>query len=439
MKFLALWIWLLPVSLLGQRGAALLESGPMVGYAEMREVALWVQLKGPGKAQVRYREIGDKDWLKTTVQEAEAQKGYTVHLTADQVLPGKTYEAELILNGKVVDLEYPFTFQSRPLWKYGEAAPDLAFLAGSCAYQNDPPYDRPGNHYGGGYQIFEHMAKEEVDFMLWLGDNVYLREADWNTRTGIQYRYTRSRKLKELQPLLSKMSHYATWDDHDFGPNNSDRSFVHKDLTLQAFKDFWANPSYGSPDHPGGIYSQFSWSDCDFFLLDNRYFRSPNGCESCPSAHWGDEQLNWVIDALAGSRATFKFVMTGSMVLSTLDKFENTIHTHPEERKRLLDAIVSEEIEGVIFLTGDRHHTELSRLDAENGVVIYDLTVSPLTSGAYDPGAEDNDYLVEGTTVGERNFAVVQVTGESDSRQVKVQIKDKDGHLRWEHNISAPK
>jgi alkaline phosphatase D len=103
------------------------------------------------------------------------------------------------------------------------------------------------------------MARENADLMVWLGDNMYLTESDANTRTGIHYRYTKSRSHAALQPLLAQLSHYAIWDDHDYGPNDADRSFVHKDLTLAAFQDFWANPSYGI-DGLGGITSMFSCS-----------------------------------------------------------------------------------------------------------------------------------------------------------------------------------
>ena len=101
-----------------------------------------------------------------------------------------------------------------------DATPDFRFVIGSCAYINDPPYDRPGEPYGGEYEIFEQIAAQRPDFMIWLGDNVYLREPDWNSEAGILYRYTHTRSLPQLQKLLRICPHYAIWDDHDFGPND---------------------------------------------------------------------------------------------------------------------------------------------------------------------------------------------------------------------------
>ena len=60
---------------------------------------------------------------------------------------------------------------------------------GLCVYVNEAPYDRAGPEYGGDYGIFASIDAQRPDFMLWMGDNVYLRPADWNTRTGIYHRY----------------------------------------------------------------------------------------------------------------------------------------------------------------------------------------------------------------------------------------------------------
>ena len=51
--------------------------------------------------------------------------------------------------------------------------------------------------------------------MLWLGDNVYLRE-DFHGQQSIYDRYTHT-STPEMANLLSSASNYAIWDDHDYG------------------------------------------------------------------------------------------------------------------------------------------------------------------------------------------------------------------------------
>ncbi len=416
---------------------ALLQSGPMVGYSEMREVLLWVQTKQSAKVQIAYWEPTQPNQkMMTDAVATQKQTAFTAKLIADQVQPGKRYNYQLLLNDKPVELGYPATFQSQPLWQWRTDAPDFKIALGSCAYVNEPPYDRPGNPYGGDYQVFTSIYQMQPDIMLWLGDNVYLREADWYTRTGILHRYTHSRSLPELQPLLASTHHYAIWDDHDFGPDNSDRSFLHKDKTFEAFQLFWGNPSYGINSKPG-ITSFFQFNDIDFFLLDNRYHRSPDLRITGESELLGEEQLEWLIDGLVNSKAPFKMIAIGGQVLSTAAVHENYIHFYAEERDYLLKRIEEENIKNVIFLTGDRHHTELSQLVNNKGNTIFDLTVSPLTSGTSTNVETTNLLRVEGTLVQQRNFGWLEFSGKHSERILTMRIFDANGKELWNRSIRS--
>jgi alkaline phosphatase D len=291
--------------------------------------------------------------------------------------------------------------------------------------------------YGGEYKIFRSINDKSPDAMIWLGDNTYLREVDWFTMTGIQHRYTHSRSIEALQPLLAKTHHYAIWDDHDFGPNDSDRSFIHKDKTLQTFEDFWGNPSFGLPGQEG-ITTFFQYHDIDFFLLDNRYFRSPNHRKTGEPTILGEAQLEWLIDALAASRAPFKMICIGGQVLNTAAAYENYANHHWKEREYLLQQIEAEGIKNVIFLTGDRHHTELSQYTNASGNTIYDLTTSPLTSGFGGPRDEEvNAHRVEGTLVRQRNFGLLEFSGPRTERQLKMAVYDNEGQELWSKIIQS--
>ena len=414
------------------------KSGPMVGYSEMREVMLWVQTTAPATVQFRYweRDVANAPKLLTAPVQTSQSDAFTAHCLADAVMPGKKYEAELLLDGSPAKLSYPVYFQSQVLWQFRTDPPTVRFAVGSCNYANEPEFDRPGKPYGGDQSIFTSIAAQKPDFMVWLGDNTYLREADWNTRTGILHRYTHTRMQPELQPLLSQAHHYAIWDDHDFGPNDSESGFIHKDLTLEAFKLFWANNGYGLNGNPSTI-GRFQWADCEFFLLDNRFFRSGWAQTLEPRSMLGEEQLKWLIHGLKGSTYPFKFVCIGGMVLSTAQLYENYINTFPAERQFILDAIQRERIEGVVFLTGDRHHTELSKWHPDGGVPVYDLTVSPLTSGAYPGDGDKNQWLVKGTEVGEANFAVLEIEGPRKQRVMKITVSNTTGGKLWTEEIKA--
>lgn len=428
---------LLLVALPLQAQPSLLQSGPMVGFGDMREVLLWVQTTREATVKFRYFEEGAPATARETAEvQTQKQTAYTAKLYADQVQPGRRYTYELFINGRKVERPYPLRFQTQTLWQWRTDPPPFKMVIGSCFYVNETEYDRPGQPYGGEFQILDHIYRQQPDLMLWLGDNVYLREVDWNTRTGIMQRYTHTRSLPELQPLLGSIHHYAIWDDHDFGPNNSDRSFGMKPVTLEAFRLFWGNPYFGIDGQPG-ITSSFEWADMHFFLLDNRYHRSPNDRVSGERALLGDAQLQWLIDALVASQAPFKFVVIGGQVLNPVLGYESYA-TYGAERERLLSALQQENIPGVIFLSGDRHRSEISKLERRGTYPLYDITISPLTAGTYPASRNDNNALrLPETTVNERNFAVFEFSGPRREREVRITCINSNGERKWTFNIKA--
>ena len=415
----------------------LINSGPMVGYSTMQEVLLWVQTEETANVHFEYYEINNpKVKFSTDKIETEKKNGYVAKLIADQVIPGKKYKYEVYINNYKIERNYAMEFQTQELWKWRTDPPDVKFVIGSCSYINEPKFDRPGKPYGSNFEIFNSINKKKPDFMLWLGDNTYLREPDWNSRTGFIKRYSHTRAFPELQPLLASTHHYATWDDHDYGPNNSDGSFWLKETASEIFKLFWGNPNYNVTGK-GGITGFFQWSDLDFFLLDNRYHRTANNNLTGNRQMLGKDQIDWLINALSFSQASFKFVAVGGQVISNGAVYENYA-TYPDERKYLLDKIREAKIEGVIFLDGDRHHTILSKMqETKNVYPLYDLTCSSLTAGVNNDNEPYNSFKLEETFVNVNNFGMLNVTGPTNDRELTIQIFDKDGKELWIKSIKA--
>ena len=415
----------------------LINSGPMVGYSTMQEVLLWVQTEERANVHFEYYEINNpKVKFSTDKIETEKKNGYVAKLIADQVIPGKKYKYEVYINNYKIERNYVMEIQTQELWKWRTDPPDVKFVIGSCSYINEPKFDRPGKPYGSNFEIFNSINKKKPDFMLWLGDNTYLREPDWNSRTGFIKRYSHTRAFPELQPLLASTHHYATWDDHDYGPNNSDGSFWLKETASEIFKLFWGNPNYNVTGK-GGITGFFQWSDLDFFLLDNRYHRTANNNLTGNRQMLGKDQIDWLINALSFSQASFKFVAVGGQVISNGAVYENYA-TYPDERKYLLDKIREAKIEGVIFLDGDRHHTILSKMqETKNVYPLYDLTCSSLTAGVNNDNEPYNSFKLEETFVNVNNFGMLNVTGPTNDRELTIQIFDKDGKELWIKSIKA--
>lgn len=419
-----------------------LRSGPMLGPAEIADTTIWLQTRAPRRAQIRFWEQGRPETARLSEEVATTAAGdHIARFRLSGLRFGTRYEYEVYLDGVRVPHPGPLGFQSQAMWRWRTDPPAFRAAIGSCAYVNDPPYDRPPRQageppYGGGYGIFGAIAAQKPDFMLWLGDNIYYREADWLSEAAMRYRWAHDRSLPELQPLLGSVHHYAIWDDHDFGSNDSDRSFRQRDTALRVFQDYWMNPSYGTAGTPG-VFSRFEWADVEFFLLDDRYHRSPNDMPPGPDKRmFGREQLQWLKEALASSQATFKIVAGGNQMLNPLVLYEG-FGAFAGEQRELLDFLREAKIEGVLFLSGDRHHTELIRREEPGLYPLYDFTSSPLTSGAGGSDREaDNPARVPGTWVrNTRNFGLLEVAGKRGERVLTLRTLDAQGKELWRHEI----
>jgi alkaline phosphatase D len=309
---------------------------------------------------------------------------------------------------------------------------------------NDPPFDRPGVPYGSGFEVFKTLAAQKPDAMIWLGDNVYYREADWVTESGMRYRYAHTRALAEMQPLLASSHNYAIWDDHDYGPNDSDRTYRGRKTALEIFKDYWANQSYGTIETPG-VFFRFEWGDVEFFMLDDRFHRTPNNMPVLYEREmFGKAQMRWLKESLVNSRSPFKIIVGGNQMINPMTFFES-FGNYPEEQQELFRFIRDARIEGVLFLSGDRHHTELLKLTVPGIYPLYEFTSSPLTSGTGRVQAEENNPArVPNTWVtGVKNFGLIEYSLVKDENKkivdkvLTLRTIDLTGKEWWKHEIKA--
>lgn len=445
MRVLLLWmLLLLNTALLAQRDRYIV-SGPMVGHTELRSAKIWVEFKPEVRnVMVLYREKGTRTEKEVAFVYPGQNPYFNIaYYELNDLKPGTTYTYDLVSEDRQIIATGDITTQT--LWQWRGPAPDFSFITGSCAYFNEPPYDRPGRPYGGDSSIFQTMAKEKSAFMLWLGDNWYTREVDYYSEWGLHKRASRDRSMPVLQDLWKAMPHYAIWDDHDYGWNDGDMSYPFKKQSREVFKSFWLNPSYGNNGE--GIYSKFTWNDVDVFLLDDRSYRSNddmadsvNGKPNPEKQMFGKEQITWLKNALLQSKTNanirFRIIATGSQVLNPASPYD-CFRRFPAEYNEFIQFLTDNKINGVVFLTGDRHHSEIIKLNRPGSYPLYDITASPLTSGTHSFGGpeKDNPYRVVGVDK-LQNYARISFSGTGINRTLKVEFLGLKGDLINQWSVS---
>lgn len=430
---------LLALSLLGLGAAqaAELAMGPMVGDTDSQQSLIWLKTTGPAQVQIRYWPKGQPDLAQTSAAVTTSDQNWnTAKVPLTGLQPGWEYRYEVLVDQQPAVHKESFGFHTMPLFQ-GPDLPDVKILIGSCYYLDDPLLQMINFSYGSGMQIFENMVKYPSDMMFWLGDNVYFAPFDLSSLYNMNRRYEYHRRPPFLAPLFASMPHYATWDDHDFGPNNANTLFWRKEDSLNIFKAYWANPRFGLLSTPGVFFAK-NWGDIDFFVLDDRYHRDPNDFEDRQARNYlGKPQLDWLKTQLLASKATFKLIMVGSPVLN--QSYNESFMQAEGEYNALLKFLDEQRINGVLFITGDRHHTDLRKLQRKGAYPLYDFTNSPLTSTPTRilSKAEANDPLrVPGTLVMKHNFGRLLISGPAGARKLVMETRAEDGKLLWAYTIS---
>lgn len=283
---------------------------------------------------------------------------------------------------------------------------------GSCANEEMPQ------------PIWDAVLAYKPDVFVFAGDNVY-GDHGRKGMDGLRDAYAAARRIAGYEAVRRTVpTVLATWDDHDYGPNDGGAEFADKAASQALFADFWELP----PDDPrrarAGLYHAVVQGPpgmrVQTILLDTRSFRSalkPTDERNAQGKErylpdpdpaktmLGDAQWRWLEERLR-EPAELRLLVSSIQVVADGHGWERWGNL-PAERKRLYDLIAATRANGVVFLSGDRHVGALYR---ETDGVPYPLTeiTSSGINMVYPAAVEDGPNRL-GALYGLENFGTVDV------------------------------
>lgn len=297
--------------------------------------------------------------------------------------------------------------------------------------------------------VWDGVAKARPDLFLFLGDAVYGGDSDATLRAA----WTAFRLYPRLSRLRRTVPFLATWDDGELARNDCGADAPLRPAARRYFLDAFGEPA-GSPrrSRPGVWDSRLIGPPgrrVHVILLDTRSARGPLRPKSSeglpgryepdpgPSARLlGEEQWTWLAEELRRP-AELRLLCSSIQLLADGHGFESW-GLLPAERERLFALLRETAAAGVVVLSGDRHHGELSVGDAGLGYPLHDLTASGLNCARERPAGEPNR-LREGPLVGKDHFGLVEVDWSRPDPLVSLQLRDVAGTalLRREVRLSG--
>ena len=318
------------------------------------------------------------------------------------------------------------------------AVTTIAF--GSCGNQDDPQ------------PVLGLAAAVKPDAFIFLGDNIY---GDTDNMDTLRNKYQRLGAKQEYQQLVAASKIFAIWDDHDFGRNDAGKYYPYKKESKEIFLEFFKEPAASDRRKHEGIYHTEYLQQGDkiiqLILLDVRTFRNNvltyDSTAKLPRSHYfyqpdykphtstdstllGEEQWKWLSKELKKT-ADLRLICSGSQFSIEFNGYEAWAN-FPHEQQRMLELIKTTKANAVLFLTGDVHYAEISKLQVPGLYPIYDVTSSGITSTWDFPTQNKN--RIEGPVM-DNHFGLLTIEWKKDP-VIKMEIIDKYKNQRIEYTIN---
>lgn len=357
----------------------------IIGHVTTTSARIWLRGdKSSGAARLRYRAAGSHPWQTTSAIPLLEHHGYVAVEELTKLAPGTRYECELSFHKGHRSSQGSFTT--------APAEPrEICFLLGSCnltrlpfgVKKADPAWERVGRI----------ATAQAADFMIQCGDQIYADIPSMPLLPDLGFyrkQYQAAWEKPATANVLANLPQYMIMDDHEiFDGFANDERFVGqpsarvRDVALAAYREYQHshNPqSYPAP----ALYYSFGFGGAEFFVLDVRTERYRHHGAQMISSMQMDRLKSWLLRH-AGKP---KFVVTSVPFVSEVrdedDKWCGSAFR--AQREEIIDFLAQNEIDGVVFLTGDMHCSYHATLTvsppASPAFTVHELMSSPINQFA---------------------------------------------------------
>lgn len=260
----------------------------------------------------------------------------------------------------------------------------------------------------GHFTALDHMAREEIDLVAFLGDYFYEDGGATNQvrkHVGLEIRtlddYRRRYALYKGDPALqaahARCPWLVVWDDHEvdnnyaglFGENGMESEEQMRTRRAAAYQAWWEH-------QPVRVPRAKSWADLTitrsinwgalarFWMLDTRQYRDDQACgdgaKKVPCGDWADPkrvllgavQEKWLVDGVGASKAAWQ-VLANQVMMAPYDSTVGPDTTvpmdqwsgYPVARDRLLKSLAERAANRTVVITGDIHSNWVNELSSD--------------------------------------------------------------------------
>jgi alkaline phosphatase D len=305
-------------------------------------------------------------------------------------------------------------------------ASDFKVAFGSCSHQTDKEH------------LWHEVIQQKPNLWMWIGDNIY---ADTHNMDSLRRDYDVQKSRPDYQQLMWSTPIIGTWDDHDYGTNDGGKFYSKRDESKHELLRFLDIPMEADVRKHPGVYQSFSYGkgkeSIKIILLDTRYFRDTLARSKEKGKRYelnpegdilGEQQWSWLETELKNSKANLHIIASSIQFLANDHAFEKW-GNFPKARQRMLDLLQKIKPVNTLFVSGDRHIAEFSKISLPGlNYPLYDFTSSGLTHTWEEPWEEKNELRV-GEIIIQKNYGLITVEWKKNKPLVTMQVLGKNNQL----------
>ena len=269
---------------------------------------------------------GEETWSSEAARPLDSR---AVRLDVDGLRPDQRYEYVIEVDGR------PDLGRGRGTFRTPASGPaSFRLVSSSCA------------RVGSNAAVFDAMAEEDPLLYLALGDVHYSNIAD-NDPDTFATAYDRMLTQPGQAAFYRSVPVSYVWDDHDYGPNDSDADSPSRDAARQAFRE--QVPSHSLVSN-GAIHRAFTIGRVRFVVTDTRSERRGDSM-------LGAEQLAWFEDEIVTASRTHALVlwMNPSPWIGEANPSGDGWAGFADERRHIADVLSDADVDNLLMVSGDAH------------------------------------------------------------------------------------
>lgn len=378
-----------------------------------------------------YRVVGSPSWSWTSATATDAQ-GY-----AKVVIPGlatnQIYEYQFEIAGSLDPALGKFRTHPAPVGTPTSFTFAFASCSGPVSLTTSPT-----NH-----PVYDSIREDDPLFFAHLGDFHY-QNIGTNDPALFRTAYHDVITQPRAKAMYASSALVYVWDDHDFGPNDSNRTSASRPAAASAYRQCFPHYPLEIPASNNGIYHAFTVGRVRFIATDQRFYRDPHNQSEAgaPRTMLGATQKAWfkqqITDAAADPDIIYTFWLSSQVPV----EYGGDIpawSSYQTELRELWDHFKSAGIVGKLAaVAGDVHASVLwanydfsSDSQFPGGVPV--MSASPIEQySLYQPTAAVPNLTAVAASQGQHGLITVQDDPASDRLfvELKSYSTDDDGAVR---------